>query len=123
MANARAGRNAGKTRVSHKRDMFAEWKVLECGGQLIGFFHTGPHGATADQHNDVTGIDRSLFDCCHGLAFAHKNARGTFLAINSVGINNARINRRALHNRTFGRQIATWKSYGTCQATCVRAIR
>ena len=44
MADARTGRDSGKTRVSDYRDVLAPRQVLERGSDLVGLFHAVPTG-------------------------------------------------------------------------------
>ena len=56
MPDARAGRNAGEPRIGDQRDLFAEGKMLERGGDLIVSSMPVPMGPRQEDHH-VAGLD------------------------------------------------------------------
>ena len=57
VADARAGGNAGETRVGQQRDLLAERQMFQRAGHLIGFLHARAHRPDARQHQHVAGLD------------------------------------------------------------------
>ena len=60
VADARAGGDAGETRVGQQRDVFPERQVFERAGDLIGFLHARAHRADAREHQHIAGLDTVL---------------------------------------------------------------
>jgi hypothetical protein len=112
MADACAGGNAGETRVGNHRDLLAEGKMLERRGDLIDFFHARPHGATANEHDHVAGVNGFRFDRGDGSRLGDENAGRADLAIDAVRIDDRRVDRRAFDDASFGRKIAARKGNG-----------
>ena len=112
MADAGAGRNPGETGVGHHRDVLAEGQVPQRGGDLVGFLHTGAHGPAADEDQHVPGLDPVLapaLDGGYGVPFPREYPRGSRFPVHAVRIDDLRIDRRALDDRSFRRQVAPGK--------------
>src|SRR5262245_8576997 len=75
MSDARAGGQAGESRVGQQRDVLSERQVFERARYLIGFFHSRAHRPDAGQHNNVPGLDPAVLDRGHRVFLADKNPR------------------------------------------------
>src|SRR5690242_15425506 len=109
VTDARAGGDAGETRVRHQRDMPAEGQMFECGSQLVSLLHARAEWSAANEHHHVACLDPFFLERGHRLLLVHEHTGRTFLAVNAVGVNHARIDRRALDDRAFGRKVAARK--------------
>ena len=58
--DARAGRNAGETRVRQQRHLFAVRQMFQRAGDLIGFLHAGAHRPDAREHHHIARLDAAL---------------------------------------------------------------
>ena len=98
-------------------------QILERRGDLVGLLHARAHRPAADQHEHVAGLDPSgpALDRRDRRRLASVNtARRAGLAVDAVRIDDGRIDRRALDDRAFGRQVAARERD---RATSARAPR
>src|ERR1019366_8148229 len=101
-------------------------EMLEGGGDLINLLHAGSHGSSANQDDDLAGLDAVVamtLDGVNGGAFGQEDAGRTELAIDAVGIDNARIDRGTLDDRAFRRQIAAGKRDRRSQTALTSKLR
>src|SRR6185369_5795258 len=97
--------NSGETCVGNYGDLLAEGKMLESRGDLVDFFHARPHGAAANEHDHVAGLNGFRLDRGDRGGFGDENAGRADLAINAVRIDDRRVDRRALDDASFGSEI------------------
>src|SRR5438477_8895493 len=109
MADARASGNTRKSRVGDQRDVLAEWQMLQCGRELIGFLHACPQRAATREHHHIARLDATFLDGVNGRALAYEYARWTFDAVDAGCVHQRRVDGSAFNNATFGRQVAAWK--------------
>src|SRR5215831_12100632 len=105
VADAGSGRYSAEARVRHNSDVLAEIEVLQRRSYLVRFFHSRAHRSAADEDNYVAGLDIAALDRRDRPRLGGENTGRTALAIDAVGIDDSRINGRALDHRTFRRKI------------------
>ena len=126
MADTGAGGDAGKTSICQNSNVLAKAEMFQGRRDLVNLLHAGAHGTTADQHENVAGLDAvgSLgFDRGDGRSFAREDPGGTGLAIDAVGIDHARVNGGALDHRAVGGQVSARESYGRGQPAYPGLVR
>src|SRR5690348_15669284 len=92
--------------------MLSERHMFESARYLVGFFHPGTERPDSGQHHDVSRPDAIVFNGSDGRFFTHKNPRRPLLAVDTVRVEDGLINRGAFYHRSFGREVAAWKSQG-----------
>src|SRR5712691_3117642 len=91
-------------------------QMPERGGDLVDLLHPRAHRAAADEHHDVAGLEAlgpAALDGGDGVALAGEHPRRPDLYIDTVGAHHAGVDRRALDDRAFRRQIAPRERHGT----------
>ncbi len=94
-------------------------RCLRARGDLVDFLHAGPHRSPANQHENVAGLEAvacPLLMACDGGPFGQEDAGRADLAIDAVGIDDARIDGGALDDGAFRSEVAAWESDGGGQA-------
>ncbi len=97
--------------------------MLECRRYLVDLLHPGAEWPAADQHDDVAGLDAIgavAFDRLDSGALAGEHPRPSQLAVDAIGVDDARVDRGALDHRPFGRQVAAREGDRTGQAPRAR---
>ena len=122
VADAGSGGDAAEARVSEHGDVMAERKRLECRGDLVDLLHAGSGGSAADEDDDVSGGDATLFDGEDGGFFGDENPRRAEVPVLAVFIDEAGIDGCALDDRAFGREIADGKADGRSEAALAGAV-
>ena len=122
MADACTRAHAAEARIRHQRDVLAEGQMLQGAGELIRFLHARAHRTAAREHDDVAGLHLAFLDRGDGLLLADEHARRSFLAINAVGIDDARVDGSAFDERTLGRKVAARERDGAGQSAFLRAF-
>ena len=93
-------------------------RCFERRGDLVDLLHARPHRAAADQDQHVARPDRPIalpFDRGDGVALAGEDPRRAGLAIDAVGVDHGRVDRRALDHRALGGEVAAREGHGAGQ--------
>src|SRR5205085_2847082 len=97
------------------RYVLAEGQMLEGGGDLVDLFHSRAQRRPADQHEHVARLDaiRSpALDRGDRVTLLREHASRTSFSVDAVRVDDRRIDRRALDDGAFGREIAPRKRDG-----------
>ena len=103
--------------------MFAERQKLQCRGQLISLLHPGANRPAAGHDQHVAGFDFVLFDGRDGVVLAGEHLGRAFVRVDTVLVNQTRIDRGAFDDRPLGREVAAREHNRTRQATIAGALR
>src|SRR5688572_24466840 len=93
---------------------------------LKDFFHPRTHGTATDENHDVAWLNPlrpMTLDRVNGRSLADEDARGTDLSINTVSIDDARIDCRALDNRSLRCKISARECHRAGQSALDGALR
>ena len=126
VSDAGARRNAGKSRVRQDRHVLTERQVPQCRRDLKDFLHAGARRPSTHQYQNVARLDRFLalaFDRGDGVGLTRKDPRRPGFTIDSIGINDSRINGRALDHGTNRRQVASRECDSACEAVLLGPLR
>ena len=122
MADAGTGGDTGETGVGDDCDLLAPGDELQRRGKLVGFFHAGAHGTDAGEDEDIAGLNLfafHAFEGADGSAFGGKDAGGTAMTKEAVGIDDGGVDGGGFDDGAFGRDIADGEDDGAGQAAFV----
>src|SRR5207249_4193699 len=90
-------------------DAPSEVEVSQRGGDLVDLLHPGAARPEAGEHHHLAGLDAVTplaLDRGDGGPLAGEDVRRPDVPVDAVGPDEARIDRRALHDRALGREVA-----------------
>ncbi len=117
--DAGSGAYARKTCVGQERDLLAPGQMFQGQSELSHLFHSGAHRTTATQDDYVAGLDRPLaqaFERLHGFLFRMEYPGRARHSVNSVLVDDRRVDGSAFHHRAFRSQVSPRETNRTGQA-------